>query len=299
MQDNKEKQNIQQNKTENSETLLFKIGRLAGKVYFGIKRLKKTTPKREKKDRIKLPDNENNEKKQKRIVKNDGQRSGNTLISKPAVKKIVKKSEKSEAEISRFTEMINSKKATKVLTICFALMFVLFSVSMLWVYRPFSINRGIPSKVTMYYSFNGKKEVKDVDGNKVFRDNGEIYLNLTDVYSNFGMSVIGDLNKMKYTLPNGEYMILTNQSDEMEMNGETVRLTGCIYIEGQNVYVPTSLFCYYTVGSNIVYNTELERLTISRVVNEDKSNSIQTIYVDFDFLLSKPVPSSPVTQPEF
>ncbi len=289
MQDNKEKQNIQQNKTENSETLLFKIGRLAGKVYFGLKKRKKTT---DKKPSVK--------KKQPAPKEKETSVSENfkKVKSEMGKKAAERKNKKDKAEISSFTRMINSNKATKLFAFCFAFLFVLFSAALLYVYRPFPVNDGIPSKVTLYYVFNGKKESKDVNGGKVFRDNGEIYVNMTDIYAGLGMSVIGDLNEMKYTLSNGEYMILTNQSEQVDMNGATVMLPGRIYIEGQNVYAPVALLQYYTCGVSIIYNTEQERLTVSRIVDDEKSNSIQTVYMDFDFLLNENPPLAPITEPE-
>lgn len=288
MQDNKEKQNIQYNKTETSETLLFKIGRLAGRLYFGLKKCKKIKEK-----------NKPANMQQPTVKENKISFADNFKAVKSEMRKKAAEIKNEKADPSPFTRIINSNKATKLFSFCFALLFILFSMVLLYVYRPFPVNDGIPSEVTLYYVFNGKKESKDVNGGQVFRDNGEIYVNMTDIYASLGMSVIGDLNEMKYTLSSGEYMILINHSERVEMNGATALLPGKIYIEGQNVYVPVALLQYYTSGVSIIYNTEQERLTVSRIVDDEKSNSIQTVYMDFDFLLNENPPLVPITEPEF
>lgn len=237
---------------DGKESFLYKVGRVAGRVYFKLK-----SPK--------------------------------------AIKKAAKAEKK---EPHNLTIALNSKRALKVFTVLFLLILIVLLGTLIYLYRPFPYDDGIPSNVTVYYTFDGESRVKDVGGEVVFRDNGEIYVNLSEIYPNLGMSAIGDSDEMKYIIPGGEYMILKNESALINMNGEEVTLPGRIYIEKQNVFVPVALLQYYTSGVDISYNTELERLTISRVLDKDKSNSVKNVYIEFDFLLHKFMPLEPIPEPE-
>lgn len=209
----------------------------------------------------------------------------------------VSEKRKTNAEPSGFTRFINLKPITAFLIFLFSIIFLAMSFALVYLIKPLPGGDGLPDKINIVYNFDGNSEKYSVGAASAYRDGDKMYCNFSKAYAGFGFSAMGDVSKMRYTLPNGEYMLLVNESNYAEINGESVALEGKVYITGTDVYIPVSFLEIYCNGVDIYFNTESKTLYLQRMIDKNKSNSIKTVYYDFGLIPEKCKPISPITEP--
>lgn len=208
----------------------------------------------------------------------------------------IKRRENKERRLEKKANSTISPKIYKGLCVALAIVSVFLIVATVFVYRPEINSKGIPSVVTVKYEFS--KSTRNLSGSYVF-PNGkdQVYINLTEISEYLNLMILGDSEGIKFYKSNGDYMSVKNNSPYVVINGVDIILPSPVIFSGKSVFVPAELFNNYTTGLSVDYNIHRERLTLSFVKDETKSSTINTVYLEFNFIPRLPVSIDPIPEP--
>lgn len=136
----------------------------------------------------------------------------------------------------------------------------------------------------------------------VFRDpSGEPYVNLTKIADSLSLSSIGGGNQIKFYKTNDlqSYIVFTNGSKDVIINGEQIRLSSPAYVSNKAVYVPISLFQYYTNGITVSYDKSERVMTITYEIDNELSTPKRKVLKEFAFIVHAPQSIPEMTEKEW
>lgn len=112
--------------------------------------------------------------------------------------------------------------------------------------------------------------------------NDVVYLDMEYLAKLCDMTVSGDKESRKYTLPNYEYIRFTTDSEYVIINGEYVELVNDIFVYEDKCLVPFHFISKAIVGVNFSYDSKLNEVEISRKsIGIDKNNEKKYEEVSF------------------
>ncbi len=99
---------------------------------------------------------------------------------------------------------------------------------------------------TYIYSVDrGKRERVDLEEDMIG------YIDFADLAERCGFSITGDGERMRFTTANGEYVIFTNASSTVEMNGTPLNMGAPARADRERTVVPLSFVTEYLTGAEI------------------------------------------------
>ena len=114
----------------------------------------------------------------------------------------------------------------------------------------------------VYYLNDNKKQ--KLSYNEVIHY-GKMYLDFIPVANEFDMAFTGDTANMKFTLTsNGEYVKFVPDSIDVEINGNTLKLSAPPVYDGEHMWIPIDFFDEYMSGLLVKCNTEKREITLRR-----------------------------------
>lgn len=148
-----------------------------------------------------------------------------------------------------------------------------------------------PDKVEYLLTDADKREVskRTTAYNAVFIS-GSPYLKMSDLASDFDLTVAGDGKRYKLITQSGDIIKLTVNSGAVTLGSYEARLSSPIIARGDEVYIPVELLGDYLTGVSTEYGIDekkgIGRLTVTREIADftvSVSDGKQPIYADLGF----------------
>ena len=148
-----------------------------------------------------------------------------------------------------------------------------------------------PDKVEYLLTDADKREVskRTTTYNAVFIS-GSPYLKMSDLASDFDLTVAGDGKSYKLITQSGDIIKLTVSSGAVTLGSYEARLSSPIIARGDEVYIPVELLGDYLTGVSTEYGIDekkgIGRLTVTREITDytvSVSDGKQPIYADLGF----------------
>lgn len=109
---------------------------------------------------------------------------------------------------------------------------------------------------------------------------GTLYLNMTPIIDLCKMAVTGDSKELRYISRNAkENVQFIVGSRQVFINGVEERLTASPILEEEDLYVPYTFFTSYVSGLDLEYDTDRNRINVSKAMDPATGNDMEMTFV--------------------
>lgn len=157
---------------------------------------------------------------------------------------------------------------------------------------------------SLRYTYGGKVG-NSLDASVAWQ-NDVLYVDFHEIANYLNLSYIGDTHQMRFVIPTGEAtdstgsgdeegVIFFNESNLAKVNGQDVRLSGNVVMQGEHYLVPASFLLEYMTG--VTYSMDGSTVAIARTYTDEIVDSLAFILKNAETIPPIEEPDSSATSP--